>query len=247
MRKNATSLSPTIEQKEEEDEQYESYKYIQKTDPRTFKKIMSFAKDMSCRLGDDSPELKKNFDIPDEKFNTLTEPQNLTRKITNKSRSSIFNQKGKTRFEKLMIQKLGYDWKKIYRNCVTYDKDAQGIIHIDDFIKSCEKNGISIIPLEQKQILKQFNLNNDLHDFDRYANLERNAHEYISFKKLSIALGLHKDSFNYLNKVQSLNKIQNLKKLKELYQINESRLEDNRLPLRKYMTKNNCSTADGLY
>jgi len=39
----------------------------------------------------------------------------------------------------------------------------------------------------------------------------------INYKKLSIHLGLHKDSFNYLNKVQSLNRIKNINKLRQLY------------------------------
>lgn len=43
----------------------------------------------------------------------------------------------------------------------------------------------------------------------------------INYKKLSITLGLHKDSYNYLSKVQSLNRIQNISKLRKLYQQNE--------------------------
>jgi hypothetical protein len=38
--------------------------------------------------------------------------------------------------------------------------------------------------------------------------------EYINYKKLSIKLGIHKDSYNFLNKVQSLNRIKNINKLR---------------------------------
>jgi hypothetical protein len=79
-------------------------------------------------------------------------------------------------------------------------------------------------------------------------HLEKNleAKDMINYKKLSMSLGLHKDSFNFLSRVQSVNRIQNLKKLRELYQINESRLEgDGRLPLRHLMQRNNCQSSQG--
>jgi hypothetical protein len=39
----------------------------------------------------------------------------------------------------------------------------------------------------------------------------------LNYKKLSISLGIHKDSYNYLNKVQSINRMKNINKLRKLY------------------------------
>lgn len=79
-----------------------------------------------------------------------------------------------------------------------------------------------------------------------YIDKLEEANEILNYKKLSISLGLHKDSFNFLSKVQSATRMQNLKKLKELYQINDQRLEqDTRLPLRHLMYRNNCQSSQG--
>lgn len=117
---------------------------------------MSFAKDMSCRLIDESPEQRKkskskHFDLKEEKYNTLTEPHESIARSTSKSNCSVFNNmKGRTRFEKMIIQKLAYEWKNIYRQCVTTDRENLDIININEFVSICDKNGASIILTEQK-------------------------------------------------------------------------------------------------
>lgn len=123
-----------------------------------------------------------------------------------------------------MVHKLGYEWKQIYRNCVTIDSDNQGILHIDDFVRCCEKNGVSLIPLEVKKLMKLFSIAANLEDLIAfgYDSNPHDAEEIINYKRLSIGLGLHKESFNYLSKVQSLNRIQNISKLRQLYQQNEN-------------------------
>ena len=40
---------------------------------------------------------------------------------------------------------------------------------------------------------------------------------YLNYKKISVQLGLHKDSYNYLNESASMKKMSNTQKLKLLY------------------------------
>jgi len=98
----AATLSPKVVHDEE-------YGQVTKTDARTFKKIMDFAKDLK---GFDSPVVdKRELAVSKEvMYNTLTDVRPCA-----KTSASFYPNKGLSKFEKVMIQKLGYEWKKIYR------------------------------------------------------------------------------------------------------------------------------------
>ena len=40
----------------------------------------------------------------------------------------------------------------------------------------------------------------------------------INYRKMSMSLGLHRDSFNYFNQVHQANRAQNIQKLRQFYQ-----------------------------
>ena len=101
-----------------------------------------------------------------------------------------------------MVNKLGYEWRKIYRACTKIDSEGLGIIGIDDFLKVSEKYGVSIVLSEQKQLLRLFKVTED---DDLKVDLD--THTYLNYKRLSETLGLHKESFNFLNNVHSQNKL----------------------------------------
>lgn len=231
-----SSLSPTIEHDDEFAD--EATGRLSKTDGRTYQKIMNFVQDAN-HTWDETPEeharkvgrshCKSNadFELPAEKmYRTLTEqPEFRKSSIKFGATGSVFHQTSNSKFEKLMIHKLAYEWKKIYRNLTTVDAQGTGVVKISDFQKVCERNGVSIIPLEIKQLLKLYSVASDAQDLDRHG-LEHNpdsALDLLNYKRLSVGLGLHKDSYNYLNKVQSMNRIQNINKLRQLYQSNERR------------------------
>ena len=65
--------------------------------------------------------------------------------------------------------------------------------------------------------MKQFGVANDANDLENFGLNQEEAENMINYKKCSINLGLHKESYNYLNKVQSLNRIKNMSKLRQLY------------------------------
>ena len=89
-------------------------------------------------------------------YHTLVnDTDNLNKTAMSKSHySSFFTVKHRSKFEQLLINKLGYEWKQIYRSLVNIDSDNLGILHIDDFLRSCEKFGVSLIPLEVKKLMK---------------------------------------------------------------------------------------------
>ena len=146
----------------------------------------------------------KNLNIDDDEnaymYKTLNNNDTRSRKSHNSLEvsSSVFN---KTKFEKLMIHKMAYEWKNIYRALSSVDQAGLGVINITEFLQICDRNRVSIIPLESKQLMKQFGVANDSQDMEALGLNENEAQDLINFKRLSIHLGLHKESYNYLNKV----------------------------------------------
>ena len=55
--------------------------------------------------------------------------------------------------------------------------------------------------------MKLYSVAKDASDIERLGVDSVEAQSLINYKRCSINLGLHKDSFNYLNKVQSMNRI----------------------------------------
>lgn len=112
----------------------------------------------------------QNFEINHDKlYNTLTNDHDSNaNRVNGMSKSQIsgffVNSKLKTKFEQQMVHKLGYEWKQIYRHCIQLDPEATGILNIDDFLKACQKFGVSLIPLEVKQLMKLFSVASDQDD-----------------------------------------------------------------------------------
>ena len=100
--------------------------------------------------------------------------------MVNQTQSSIFT---RTKQDQVLTQKLGYEWKNIYRQLAVIDPQATGLVTIDQFEQTCFKNKVSVSNQELKKLMKTYG------DQDN---------EKINYKQLSISLGLHKESYNYL-------------------------------------------------
>jgi len=189
-------------------------KNIKPTDNDTLAKIITFAADLDHRVGgtiENSPrkatqpamnksQSSKNMEQDFMKTMSGLVESRVSMQTSLGRVSSVFE---KTKFEKMMIHKMAYEWKNIYRMLSVIDQKGLGIIPISEFQSCCEKCKVSIVPLEQKQLMKQFGVAHDKGDLEaiglRSDSVE--ASELLNYKRLSIKLGLHKDSFNYLNKV----------------------------------------------
>lgn len=51
----------------------------------------------------------------------------------------------RTKFEKLMIHKLGYEWKNIYRTLTTLDPENLCVVTMNEFSQACDKHKVSIL------------------------------------------------------------------------------------------------------
>ena len=60
------------------------------------------------------------------------------------------------RFEKIMVQKLAYDWKNIYRMLQSLDVENTGQISVFDFEKSCIKAGITLGQADIQRLVKNY-------------------------------------------------------------------------------------------
>ncbi len=95
--------------------------------------------------------------------------------------------------EKIIQQKLAYEWKNVYRNLVAADENDSGCIDILDFDKQCLKFQVSFTKEELRRIAKSFSVDPNSDDIDNDYN-----RIVINYKRLSYFLGLHKSSFNYI-------------------------------------------------
>jgi hypothetical protein len=110
--------------------------------------------------------------------------------------------------------KLGYEWKNVYRILTHQDETNSGICSLKFFDSLCQKHNISLTKNDLKKLMQMFgeldqnNTNKDGSSYDL---------QQINFRKLSVQLGLHKESYNYLKKTQISNKTKNIEKMKQLF------------------------------
>lgn len=135
--------------------------HIKPTDDETMNKILNFAMNVDKNMYgslENSPQrrngLKQQMSQP-----TLERAANLYQTMTieplgktsmSRMESSVF---AKSKFEKMMIHKLAYEWKNIYRHLTQIDTEGLGVVSQQEFQVSCEKAKVSIIPLEMKQLM----------------------------------------------------------------------------------------------
>ena len=103
-----------------------------------------------------------------------------------------------------MEQKLAYDWKNIYRMLTIIDSEDSGLVSLIDFEKSCIKAGITLGQSELHRLYKNYGEYSEEQDL-------------IDFKRLSYGLGMHKESYNHLNKAHQNTRIKNISKIRQLY------------------------------
>ena len=170
--------------------------HIKPTDDETMNKILSFAMNVDKNMYgslENSPQrrngLKQQMSQPTLEraanlYQTMTiEPQGKT--SMSRMESSVF---AKSKFEKMMIHKLAYEWKNIYRHLTQIDTQGLGVVSQQEFQLSCEKAKVSIIPLEMKQLMLQFGVANNAEDLESLAIAKEAAEsqELINYKRLSI-------------------------------------------------------------
>ena len=87
-----------------------------------------------------------------------------------------------------MIHKLGYEWKNIYRLLTLSDASSTGEVTLSQFEKACIKQKVSLSDYETKKLYQTY-------------GADKSDAQYINYRQMSINLGLHKESYNYLQKV----------------------------------------------
>ena len=157
------NASPT--RSENELKIYDKIKGLKKTDNKTLQKILEFATDINYNFKntslESSPHNRRNrrnelqeagvsyqtFDDT-KKYQTVAPEDVDLEGPSDKmmgSRNLSFNNLGdssaftKTKFEKMMIHKLAYEWKNIYRNLSTIDFKGKGTIKYLTFDTICQK------------------------------------------------------------------------------------------------------------
>jgi hypothetical protein len=76
--------------------------------------------------------------------------QNIdTKNDPNVSQPSIFT---RTNFDQTVIQKLGYEWKNIYRLLTLFDSESSGMVSLSQFENACSKQKVSLSDYDTKKI-----------------------------------------------------------------------------------------------
>ena len=114
-------------------------------------KILSFASSVNQTI-----EAKTPTKIPfksNQLYKTISEKHSLRRESSHLAldaqsygtKKSVFQ---RSKFEKLMIHKLGYEWKNIFRSLVQQDESNTNAISLSEFSRICEKHSVSILNSE---------------------------------------------------------------------------------------------------
>lgn len=208
---------------ETEAELLKHFSHIKPTDDKTLQRILSFANEltqddpMKAHLTLSNKSILDNYNHA--KFNTISDKNtfnhNSKANIALEEKTQASSVFVRSKFENRMIHKLAYEWKNIYRALSSLDCEGRGVISLSNFEQILQKQNVSIVRDEMKQLLRMFGQDMEHGEPDH-------EEELINYKRLSIQLGLHKESYNYLNKVQNINKENNMTKLRQLYQSIES-------------------------
>lgn len=102
-------------------------------------------------------------------------------------------------FQKFLSNKLAYEWKNIYRQLCLIDADDLGVLRAADFLRACNKHGIEFSKRELIKVIQHFPEDEMSMNIEYTVDNEVLADCFINYKRISMQLGLHKDSFNYLN------------------------------------------------
>ena len=137
---------------------------IKPTDDNTMSKILNFASDVNTKFNqtlENSPREVRNNLISSQMsqkmynfeaeetpymYNTIGDSRKSMKNLATTT-NSVFS---KTKFENLMVHKMAYEWKNIYRTLSSVDEAGLGVININEFLAICDKVKVSIIPLEAK-------------------------------------------------------------------------------------------------
>lgn len=133
---------------------------------------------------------------------------------------SITTIAGMTKTEKVLSEKLAYEWKNLYRNFVAQDPKDNGLINIKEFDQVCLKFKINFTREEMRQIKKLFGDESghviQMGAFtDKKRSISSSMVDQVNYKTMSNNLGLHKASMNHLSSTLSAARVRKLFKLRE--------------------------------
>lgn len=139
-------------------------------------KILNFASTINSKIDpDSSPERKPmlnkshNMSYSNNQLNSVSpglfRTAEYSHRRTNQdsqSRLGLSDSKysanksvfARTKFEKLMIHKLGYEWKNIYRTLTLLDPENLHVVTMNEFSHACDKHKVSILKQELQKLQK---------------------------------------------------------------------------------------------
>lgn len=122
-----------------------------------------------------------------------------------------------SKMEKVVAEKLAYEWKNLYRCFVAQDTKDSGLVHISDFDAACLKFKINFTREEIRTIKKLFGdpSKNSLLLGGGSSVLYSPQDDMVNYKSISVVLGLHKESYNHLASTVSAQRVRKLFKLRD--------------------------------
>ncbi|CAI2381224.1 unnamed protein product [Moneuplotes crassus] len=122
-----------------------------------------------------------------------------SRKSMTKSNDfSTFSTPFQSKMNDILKHKLSYEWKNIYRSLNTIDLNSSGLVTRKEFQSCVHKHGAFLTRNEYDRIQKRFSQNGD-----------------INYYRLSVELGLHKPSYNYMKphskSIKSVSKLKSVR------------------------------------
>ena len=117
--------------------------------------------------------------------------------------------------EIIIADKLGYEWKNIYRNLVQSSNNDGGCIGLTEFDNVCYQFKVCFTKDELVRISKLAAVEQEEYNMRTFDTIQKDR-TTINFRKLSAQLCIHKDSYNHLNgNMPNSSRIAKLFKLRE--------------------------------
>jgi hypothetical protein len=130
---------------------------------------------------------------------------------------------GLTKDEQIIHNKIAYEWKGIFRDLtlgnldLTATKSDNDWVSINAFDKVCMKHRVGFSKEELKKIVKFFGKARHENETISHHSVNLAENPKIDFVTFSKRLGLHKESYNYLNSNMRAQRARSLLKLRNLY------------------------------
>ena len=94
---------------------------------------------------------------------------------------------------------MAYEWRPIFRSLAQAVGSSTTLVDIRTFDKTCLRHNVALTKEELKKVVKLFSPESREIANSARQTISLQDNQKVDFMQMSIRLGLHKDSYNYIS------------------------------------------------